>query len=106
MTAAALAVTAATSALPPPCGQDASICQEEHEFYWQNPDTCECECAIFCAGIYSVDSENCRCVPISGEMACDPIYDGEFCQNGVPMGAITNSTVALALAITASLLLI
>lgn len=33
-----------------------------NEFYIVN-DSCECECQIVCAAIFSVDLENCACVP-------------------------------------------
>ena len=67
----------------PHCSFDASECEKENKFYWQNPETCECECGIVCAAIYSVDLENCKCVPLSNSMACDPVYEDQFCdENG------------------------
>ena len=86
----------------PPCPVDASECEKENNFYWQNPETCECECAIVCAAIYSVDLENCRCVPLSDSMACDPVYEDQFCdENGeiIQSGSIAKSIFTLSQAI-------
>ena len=34
--------------------------------YEQDPDTCECTCAIQCGRIYVLDEEACTCIPIPG----------------------------------------